>query len=99
MALLDEVARGREPGWGAADDGDFLPGRGCFRNVVEIEVLLLVVRNEAFEIADAQRVNFFPHETGAFAVILLRTDAAGDGGEYVVFADLGRSAHEVSGHD
>ena len=46
-----------------------------------------------------ERLNFLAHQAAAFAVILLRADASGDGGEHVVFADLGRGAQEVAGDD
>ena len=60
---------------------------------------LLVVGDEAFEVSNPQRLNFFAHQTAAFAVIFLRTHATSDGREDVVLADFGRRAHEITGHD
>ncbi len=42
---------------------------------------------------------FLPHEAGAFAVVFLRTNAAGDGGKHVVFANLRGSSQKIAGHD
>ena len=62
-------------------------------------MLLLVIGDEALEIADAQRLNLLAHQTTAFAVVFLWADAPGNGGEHVVFADFGGRAKKVPGDD
>src|ERR1700675_1316912 len=99
VALLDEVAGDREAGGAAADDGHFLAGRRSFLNFVEVEMLLFVVGDEALEVTDAEGLNLFSHQAAALAMIFLRADASGDGGEHVVFPNLGGGAEEVPGHD
>ena len=47
-----------------------------------------VVGYETLEVADRQGFETLTEEAGAFTLILLRADAAGDGGEDVVFANL-----------
>src|SRR5262249_14742638 len=62
-----------------------------------VEMFLFVVGNEAFEIPYAERLAFLLQQASAFAVIFLRTDAAGHGGQYVFFANLGGGLHEFAG--
>ena len=72
----------------------FFPVGGAFGSVADIEVALLVVGDEALQISNAQRLNFLAHQAAAFAVVFLRADAPGDGGQHVVFADFGGRAHD-----
>src|SRR5271165_3707431 len=60
---------------------------------------LLIVGNETLQILDAQRLNLSAHEAGAFAMILLRTNPAGDGGKHVILADLCGCSQEIARHD
>ena len=62
-------------------------------------MLLLVVGDEALEVADAEGLNFFPHQAAAFAVIFLRANTSRDSGKHVVFTNLGGGAQEISGND
>ena len=62
-------------------------------------MLLLVVGDEALEIADAEGLAALAEQASAFAVILLRADAAGDGGEDVIFANFGGGGEEVAVDD
>src|SRR5258705_3468885 len=89
MGFLHEIPSSRKSRRAAANDCDFFAGRRRLGNVVEIQVLLLVVGDEALEISDAQRLDLLAHQAAAFAVVLLRANAAGDGGEYNVFSDPG----------
>jgi hypothetical protein len=80
VSFLDEVAGDREAGGAAPNDGHFLAGGRSFLNFVEVEVLLLVVGDEALEIADAEGLNLFSHQAAALAMIFLRADASSDSG-------------------
>ena len=60
---------------------------------------MLVVSDEALEIADAEGLNFFPHQAAAFAVIFLRANASRDSGKHVVFTNLGGGPQEIAGND
>src|ERR1035441_1096594 len=99
VPLLHQIPRRRQAGGAAAHDGNFLSRRRRLGQVADVEVALFIVGDEALQVSDAQRLNLLAHQTAAFAVIFLRTDAAGDGGQHVIFADLGRRAHEVAGDD
>ena len=97
VALLHEVASCRQPRRPAADDGDLLSRGWSFADLCEIRVLLLVVGDEAFEIADAERLHLLSHQAATFAMVFLGTDAAGNRGKHVVFADLGRCSQKIAG--
>jgi hypothetical protein len=54
VPFLHEVTGSCESGRAAAHNGNFLSCGCCPLDVLDVEVLLLVVGNEAFEISDAQ---------------------------------------------
>src|SRR5579863_4503665 len=99
MSLLHEIARSGQAGRTAAYDCDFLSRGRRLGQVADIQVALFIVRDEAFKISNAQRLNLFSHQTTAFAVIFLRTNTSCDGREHIVFADFGSRAQEVAGYD
>src|SRR6202167_3357777 len=62
-------------------------------------MLLLVVGNEALEVADAERFDLFAKQTCAFAVIFLRADASGNRRKHIVFANFRGCAEVVAVDD
>src|SRR5262249_8259320 len=55
-----------------------------------------VVGHEPLEVADAERLMLLAQDAAALALRLLRADAAGDGRQDVVLADLGRRRQVVA---
>src|ERR1035438_169877 len=62
-------------------------------------MLLLVVGDKALQVSDAERLAFSLEQASPLAMIFLRTDASGNGGQHVVFTDLGGRGHVVACHD
>ena len=76
-----------------------LPVDGAIGGQAELAAGALEVGDKALEIADGDGRAFFAEYASAFALVLLRADAAGDGGQRVVFAHLGRRGQIVAGID
>ena len=99
MAFLDEVARGGETGGAAADDGHtFAGGRGD-GGQPELAALALEVGDKALEVADGDGLAFLAEHAAAFALTFLRANAAGDGGQGIVFAHLSGGGEKIAGID
>jgi hypothetical protein len=96
VALLHQVARHGQRGGAAADARHLLPGRGGARRQAELARVGLPVGDETLQVADRERVELLPHHAGALALVLLRADAPGHGGQHVVLAHLGGSGLVVS---
>ena len=96
MALLDEVAGGGEAGRAAADDGHaFARGRRD-GGQAELAAGALEVGDKALQVADGHGRALLAQHASAFALVLLRADAPGDGGQRVVFAHLGRRGQKIA---
>ena len=89
MALLDQVACGREAGRTAADDGHAFAGGRRDGRQSKLAALALEVGDKPLQVADGDRLALLAQHASAFALILLRAHAAGDGGQRVVFAHFG----------
>jgi hypothetical protein len=95
VALLDEVAGAAQPGRSAADDGDLLSRNRSARRQADLAGAAFVVGHETFNVADRQWGEALGEDAGPFALVFLRADASGDGGEDVVFAELGGRLQEL----
>lgn len=90
--VTGELAGAGDAGRAGADDGDLLAvlgghlGRGGE---------LGAVTQEALELADGHRLGLLATDAPALALVLLRADAAADGGKHGVLADGIESAAEV----
>src|SRR5579862_6563304 len=60
---------------------------------------LLVIGDEALQIADAQRLHFLRQQALPFALIFLRTNPPRHCGQHIRFADLCRRAQEIADYD
>src|SRR5208337_2786898 len=95
VTLLNQVPGDGEARRAAADDCYFFSGRRNVGQNVRAHALL-VIGDKALQIANAERLHFFRQQTLAFAVILLRADSSGNGGQHVIFANLGGGAEKIS---
>ena len=99
MALLDQVSGGAKPRRPAADDGHALAGCGRVGGQAKLAARALIVGDKALQIADGHRRALLAQDAAALALILLRADAAGDGRQRVVLAQLGRRGQIVARMD
>ncbi len=76
-----------------------LPVAGAIGGQAKLAALALEVGDKALEVADGDGRAFLAEDASALALVLLRADAAGDGGQRVVFAQLGRGGKIVAGID
>ncbi len=65
----------------------------------ELAALALEIGDEALEVADGDGLAFLAQDAAAFALALLRANAAGDGGQRVVFAHLCGGGKKFAGVD
>src|SRR5208282_2845713 len=98
VSLLHQIASHGKPGGTTADDSNLFPSRRSIRHGANTHALL-VVRYESLQVADPERLNFLSHQAAALAVVFLRTDAASDRRQNVVFPDLGGGAQKIARHD
>src|SRR5579862_2586368 len=98
VPLLNKIAGNREAGRTTAYDCNFFARGRNVGNDVSSHALL-VVGNKALQIADSEGLHFFREQTLAFAVIFLRADASGNGGQNIIFANLRSCAEKVADHD
>ena len=94
VAELGQVARAGEAGRAGADDGDAVAVRGDLLGHL-VGVLAVPVGDEALQTADADGLALDAAHALALALLLLRADAAADGGQGAVLEDLVVSALEV----
>ena len=99
MAFLDEVAGCRKTRGTAADDGHAFTGRRSDGRKTDLAAFKFEVGDEALEIADGERLAFAAKDAPTFTLILLRADAAGHGGQSVVFSHLCGGRKELAGMD
>ena len=98
VSLLHQISGDGQSGWPAADDGYFLSQTAATWEDGDSHALF-IVGDKTLQISDAQRLHFLAHQARAFAVVFLRTDAAGDGGKDVVFANLRGGAQKIARHN
>ena len=77
----------------------FLPVGGRSWAMPNWPRLALPVGDEALQVADADGLALLAQHAAGFALIFLRADAAGDGGQRVVFAHLRAAAEIIAGED
>ena len=99
MALLDQVSRGREAGRTAADNGHALARGGRVGGQSKLAALALEVGDKPLQVANGDGRALLAQHASALALVLLRADAAGDGGQNVVLAHFGRRGKIVAGID
>ncbi len=96
VTLLNQVSCDSESGRTAADDGDALARRRIVGGQAKLSAFTLIVGDEALQVADGDRLALLADDASALALVLLRTDSAGDGGQRVVFAHLRRRRQVVA---
>ncbi len=100
MAFLHEIAGGAEsPAGPLPTMATLLPVEGAIGGQAELAAGALEVGDKALEVADGDGRAFFAQHASAFALVLLRADAAGDGGQGVVFAHFGGGGKIVARAD
>ena len=92
---IDQIARDREPRGTGADHRDLFPVGLCRRGDGDIARLLLVVGGEPLKAADGHGFSLLPEDADLLALVLLRADAAADGGEGVRFLEFERRLDEL----
>src|ERR1035438_1091880 len=96
VALLNQIARSRKTGRAATHDGHaFAGGRGD-GGQAELAAIALVVSDEALQVTNGDRRALLAEHASALALIFLRTNAAGDGGQRVILAHFGRGGQIVA---
>ena len=73
-----------------------LPVAGAMAGRPSWPLVALEVGDKALQVADGDRRAFLAQHAAAFALVLLRADAAGDGGQRIVFAHLGRRGQIIA---
>ncbi len=76
-----------------------LPVGGAIGGQAKLAAVALEVGDKALEVADGDGLALLAENAAAFALIFLRADAAGDGGQRVVFAHLGGGGKIIAGVD
>ena len=90
IAQLRQIARRRQAGRPRADDGDLVAVRGGRLGMIR-HVLAVPIRDKALQTADGDRFALDAAHALALALVLLRADAAADGGQRG-----GRGQHPIS---
>jgi hypothetical protein len=99
VAGLDAVAGNGEPGGAGADDGDLLARLGGRLGHRRLALLGFPVGDEALQAADGHGLLLLAEDADLLALVLLRADAAADGGKEVGILDGRHRAGHVLVHD
>ena len=83
IAELDQIAGDRQPGRTGADDRDPFPVGLRRRRDRDLARLPLVIGGEPLQAADGHGLALLPEDADLLALVLLRADAAADGGKAV----------------
>ena len=97
MALLDQVSGGAQsPAGPLPTMATLLPVARRVGGQSKLAAGALVIGDEALQVADGHGRALLAQHAAALALVLLRADAAGDGGQRVVLAQLGRRGKIVA---
>src|SRR4051794_26169796 len=92
VTTLHQVAGAAQSRGTGTDHRDALAGKRRALRQSDSAGALLVIGDEALEVADADGFFLPSDDASALALVFLRTHAASDRGQHVVFADLRRRA-------